>query len=58
MALSLGNDKVKIYLDGILYKLNLYSATPITNGIVLLSADEYILKDLNGLFITTEMEGE
>lgn len=57
MALYLGNDEVKICLDGILYKLNLHSTTPIINGVLLLSADGYILKDLNGLFITAEKEG-
>lgn len=58
MALYLGNNKVKIYLDSALRKLNLYSKTPITNGVVLLSAEGYILKDLNGLFITAKKEGE
>jgi hypothetical protein len=58
MALFLGNDKVKIYLDGISYKLNLYSTIPITNGVLLLSADGCLLKDLNGLFITAEKEGD
>lgn len=54
MALYLGNDKVKINLDSIVYNLNLYSATPITNGVILLSSDNYILKDSNGLYLTTK----
>lgn len=58
MALYLGTDKVKINLDGIVYNLNLYSATPITNGVMLLSSDNYILKDSNGLYLTTKKESE
>ena len=54
MALYLGSEKVKINLDGILYNLNLYSEKPITNGIMLLSSDGYILKDLNGLYLTVK----
>lgn len=58
MGLYCGGEKVKIYLDNILYKLNLYSETPIINGVMLLSVDGYILKDLNGLFISAKKEGE
>jgi hypothetical protein len=52
MALYLGEDKVKINLNGISYCLNLFSETPITNGIRLLSLESYILKDSNGLYLT------
>ena len=58
MALYLGSDKIQIYLDGILYKLNLYSEKPITNGILLLSSDGYVLKDVNELYLTTKKEDE
>lgn len=58
MATYMGKDKVKIYLDDTLSKLNIYSTTPIINGVVLLSSDEYILKDSNGLYITAKKEGE
>ena len=51
MALYLGNEKVKINLDGTLYKLNLYSSAKIEEIIRLLSSDGYILKDSNGLYI-------
>jgi hypothetical protein len=54
MALYLGRDKVKINLNGVVYCLNLFSATPITNGILLLSSDGYILKDSNGLYLTSK----
>lgn len=53
MALYLGSsDKLKINLDDIIYNLNLFSTTPITNGIRLLSLDNYTLKDSNGLYLT------
>lgn len=52
MALYLGNEKIKINLDSIVYYLNIFSETPITNGIRLLSSDRYILKDSNGLYLT------
>ena len=54
MALYLGSDKVKINLDGVTYCLNLYSTTLIINGICLLSLDNYLLKDINGLYITAK----
>ena len=54
MALYLGSDKVKINLDSVTYYLNLYSTTPITNGIMLLSSEGYILKDSNGLYLSTQ----
>ena len=54
MALYLGSDKVKINLDNVLYCLNLYSTTPITNGVRLLSLDNYLLKDSNGLYLTAK----
>ena len=55
MALYLGSsEELKINLDGIVYYLNLYSKNPITNGVRLLSDDNYILKDLNGLYINTK----
>ena len=52
MALYLGENKVKINLDGVVYCLNLFSETPITNGIRLLSSDNYILTDSNGVYLT------
>lgn len=54
MALYLGGEKVQINLDGVVYYLNLYSTTPITNGIRLLTFENYILKDSNGLYLTTK----
>lgn len=51
MALYLGNEIVQINLNGIVYCLNLFSSTPIINGIRLLSSDNYILQDSNGLYL-------
>lgn len=54
MALYLGRDKVKLNLDNVIYNLNLFSETPIANGVRLLSFENYILKDSNGLYITAK----
>lgn len=54
MALYLGSDKQKINLDGHIYYLNLFSKIIITNNDILLSSDNYILQDLNGLYLTTK----
>lgn len=57
MALYLGNsEKLKINLNSVVYYLNFFSTTPITNGIRLLSSDEYILKDSNNLYLTFKEE--
>ena len=52
MLLYLGKNKQN--LGGIVYCLNLYSATPIINGVKLLSSENYILTDSNGLYITAK----
>ncbi len=54
MAIYLGEDRRKIVLDGISYSVKLFSATPILNGIKLLSSEGYILKDSNGLYLTSK----
>lgn len=54
MALYLGKDAVKINLNGIVYSLNLFSSNPILNGVLLLSSEGYILRDSNGLYLTTK----
>ena len=55
MALYLGSsEKLKINIDNVKYYLNLFSKIPITNGIRLLSSNDYILKDSNGLYLTTK----
>jgi len=51
MALYLGSEKVNVNLNKIKYILNLFSKTSILDGIILLSSDNYILKDSNGLYL-------
>jgi hypothetical protein len=53
MALYIGSsEKKKIYLDGALRRLNIFSTTPIINGTKLLSSDDLILKDSQGVYLT------
>ena len=54
MALYLGNNKVAIHLNDLLYKLNFFSS--ITNNPMLISTDGYILKDINNSYLTVERE--
>lgn len=55
MALYLGSsEKQKVIIDGVVYRLNLLTSTPMTNFIRLLSSDNYTLKDLQGLYLTVE----
>lgn len=51
MALYLGsNGKRKVILDGVVYRLNTsITATVVDN--MLLSSDNYILKDSNGIYL-------
>lgn len=57
MALYVGDkEKRKVILDGVVYRLNLFTSTPITNFIRLLSSDNYTLKDSEGLYLTIEEE--
>lgn len=59
MALYLGNSgRLKINLGGVVYRLNLFSATPITNNGWLLSSDDYILQDSNGIYLIPKDETE
>lgn len=53
MSLYLGNsEKLKVNLNNVIYRFMLFSKNPITNGIRLLSSDNYTLKDSNGLYLT------
>lgn len=56
MALYLGSDnkKLKAILNGQIIRLNVFSTNIITNGIKLLSSDNYILKDSNNLYLTAK----
>lgn len=55
MALYLGSsERQKIVLDGNAYYLNLISKIIITNNDTLLSSDNYILMDSNGLYLAAK----
>ena len=51
MALYLGENRVKINLDRNVYYLNLVSTISIIDYVGLLSSDNYILKDSNGIYL-------
>ena len=55
MALYLDGKKLKVNLDGKIYRFNLLPDTyePVIAGIKLLSSEGYILKDINGIYLTT-----
>ncbi len=53
MALYLGgSEKLKINLGNEVYVINLYSALPTIDEIILSSSDDCLLKDFNGLYLT------
>ena len=52
MALYLGNSKVKVNINGVAYRFNLYADPPITNGLRLLTSEDFVIKDVNGVYIT------
>lgn len=55
MPLYLGNSQqLKIVINGYLWDMNIYSTNVIVNGILLVSSDNYILKDTNGLYLTAK----
>lgn len=55
MALYLGSSgERKIILNGVVYYLNLFSAIPTANDVWLLSSDNYILTDSNGIYLTVK----
>lgn len=58
MGLYIGGQKYKMTISGITHNMSVFSETPITNGIRLLSLDNYTLKDKNGLYLTTIKEDE
>lgn len=55
MALYLGGKKVKMMLNNQLYHFNFYTTTLILNGAMLISSDDYTLKDKNGLILTAKL---
>lgn len=58
MALYLGNsEKLKINLGDVVYIMNIFSALPTIENVILSSSDDYILKDFNGLYLSPKEEG-
>lgn len=58
MALYLGGTSQKINIDGKTYRLNIPTKVVITEGALLLSSNNYILQDLNGIYLTVKTEGD
>lgn len=59
MAIYAGGQKYKLIAGGGVCDMQIYTPnTIITNGIRLLSSDDYTLKDINGLYLTTKKEDE
>lgn len=56
MALYLGSNKIKINLNNAIYDLNIFSALPTINDVILSSSDDCILKDFNGLYLVPKEE--
>ena len=53
MGLYLGDsEKLKLILNGVVYKLNVYTGTQSASVVRLLSSDNYILKDKNGYYLS------
>ena len=59
MGLRLGtSEKIQISKGGSLIRLDIYTIKPITNGVRLLSSEDYTLKDSRGIYITTKEDKE
>ena len=54
MALYFGSNKQKLSSNDSLFRMNFYTTTTVVNGIALLSSDNYMLKDKNGLYLTAK----
>lgn len=53
MALYLGSsEKLKISLSDIICSCNFLFTTPVIEGIQLLTLDDCVLRDVNGLYLT------
>lgn len=56
MGLYLGgnNERLRVILNGVVYRLNFYTTTAIMNGSRLLSSDNYVLLGSDGYYLTVE----
>jgi hypothetical protein len=48
-----GGEKLKLNIGNTIYNLIIPATTSMLNDIILLSSDNYILKDFNGVYLTT-----
>ena len=58
MSLYLGSEKVQINSGGAIYALQLSPEASSIVGNVLLSSDNFVLMDANGLVLVTDEDGE
>lgn len=59
MALYLGNsEKLKINLGDAIYIMNIFSALPTIEEVILSSSDDCILKDFNELYLSPLVKEE
>lgn len=57
MDIYLGNsEKLKIILGNVEYSINLFSALPTIEDVILSSFDDCLLKDFNGLYLIQKEE--
>ena len=54
MALYLGSTRSKVNLEGVLYRICSGAIVPINS---LISSDDYILKDVDGLYLVVKHNG-
>lgn len=54
MAIYIGNNRVKLNINGEKVKLNLFNFNLNPNISLLKTADNLILKDIHGLYLTTK----
>lgn len=58
MAIYIGGKQYKLICNGDVCEMQAYSPIPITNNIRLLSSENYILKDMNNVYLTVVKEDE
>ena len=57
MAVFLGDKRVCVIIDGAKCDIEFYSENLIADGTLLITADDYILQDIEGTYITAK-EGD
>ena len=58
MGLYLGSNKYVLNFKGLVHRFLTPYSSPQLSGVMLLSSENYILKDRNGLYITAKKEDE